>query len=150
MTAETTTTVVMAAGPILGSVGMSGLTLTTGIALLAGLRGSDRVSLNRDSAGGIGIVFGTLAMAAGTVWREVATGVASVPTALVQGDAFGSIGIGGVALACTALTFLPKWRRPIWPALLGIADGVLYAQAGGIWAIGHNLALKIATIFGAL
>ncbi|MFJ4493186.1 hypothetical protein [Streptomyces diastaticus] len=150
MTAAETTTVVMAAGPILGSVGMSGLTLTTGIALLAGLRGSDRVSLNRDKAGGVGIAFGTLAVAAGSLWGEVAGGVAGVSTALVEGGAMGDIGMGGTALAVTACTFLPRWKRMIWPALLGISAGVLYAEAGGIWAIGHNLVIRLAGVLGAL
>jgi hypothetical protein len=145
-----TTTVVLAAGPVLGSVGMSGLTLTTGMTLLAGLRGSDRIKLDRDKAGGFGIAFGTLAIAAGSMWGDVAKGVAEVPTSLIQGSAFGDVGLGGVALALTAATFVFKWKRLIWPALLGISAGVIYAQAGGIWAIGSTLTLKLAGILAAL
>ncbi|MFD8549785.1 hypothetical protein [Streptomyces sp. NPDC059649] len=145
-----THTVVLAAGPVLGSVGMSGLTLTTGLGLLAGLRGSDRISLDRDKAGGLGITFGTLAIAAGSLWGDVVKGVAEVPTSLIKGSAMGDIGLGGVALAITATTFVFKWKRLIWPALLGVSAGVIYAQAGGIWAIGHNLVVKLAGVLGAL
>lgn len=149
-TSETVNTVVIAAGPILGSVGMSGLTLTTGMVMLAGLRGSDRVKLDRDKAGGIGIALGTFAGAAGDLWASVTTGVAEVPTSLIQGTVGGNIGLGGVALGLTAWTFLFKWKRMVWPALLGISAGVIYGQAGGIWAIGHNLVLKLASVVGSM
>ncbi|MFF6896096.1 hypothetical protein ACFY8Z_36510 [Streptomyces microflavus] len=144
------TDVVIAAGPVLGSVGISGLTLATGLLLLLGLRGSDRVSLDRDKSGGIGIAFGTLAVAAGDLWGSVVQGISEVPTSLIQGSGMGNIGFGGVALALTILTFLPKWQRLIWPALLGISAGVIYGQAGGIWGIGVGLVLKLASIVGAL
>ncbi|MFF9582478.1 hypothetical protein [Streptomyces achromogenes] len=150
MTTETVSTVVIAAGPILGSVGTSGLTLTTGMVMLAGLRGSDRVKLDRDKAGYIGIALGTFGGAAGDLWASLTTGVAEVPTSLIQGTVGGDIGLGGVALGLTAWTFLFKWRRLVWPSLLGISAGVMYGQAGGIWAIGHNLVLKLATAVGAM
>ncbi|MFC8176543.1 hypothetical protein [Streptomyces sp. NPDC057325] len=145
-----TVTVVLAAGPVFGSLGTSGLALGTGITLLAGLRGSDRVKLDRDKAGGIGIAFGTFAGAAGDMWASLTQGIAAVPTSLIQGDAFGNVGMGGTALAITATTFLFKWKRMLWPAMLGISAGVIYGQAGGIWAIGHNLVIKLADILGAL
>ncbi|MFC8267796.1 hypothetical protein ACFUIZ_18995 [Streptomyces cinereoruber] len=150
MNPETVTTVVLAAGPVFGSLGTGGLALGTGITLLAGLRGSDRVNLNRDKAGALGIGFGTLASAAGAMFASLAHGIAEIPTSLIQGDAFGNIGMGGVALAVTATTFLFKWKRLIWPAFLGISAGVIYGQAGGIWAIGHNLVLKVVDSMGAL
>ncbi|MFC8494730.1 hypothetical protein ACFUJU_28840 [Streptomyces sp. NPDC057235] len=150
MNPETIDTVVIAAGPVFGSLGTSGLALGTGITLLAGLRGSDRVKLDRDKAGALGIGFGTLGSAAGDMWASLTQGIAAVPTSLVQGDAFGNIGMGGVALAITATTFLFKWKRLLWPALLGISAGVIYGQAGGIWAIGHNLVLKVVDSVGAL
>lgn len=145
-----TTTVVIAAGPILGSVGMSGLTFTTGLAMLAGLRGSDRISLDRDKAAGLGIALGTFAGAAGDLWANVTAGVASVPTSLIQGTAGGNIGLGGVALGVTAWAFLFKWKRMVWPSLLGISAGVIYGQAGGIWAIGHNLVIRLASTVGSM
>ncbi|RSS50091.1 hypothetical protein EF909_39210 [Streptomyces sp. WAC01280] len=129
---------------------MSGLTVTTGIALLAGLRGSDRIKLNRDKAAYFGIAFGTFAGAAGDLWASVTKGVAEVPTSLIQGTVGGNIGLGGVALALTATTFVFKWKTMVWPALLGISAGVIYGQAGGIWAIGHNLVLKLAAVVGSM
>ncbi|MFJ3084616.1 hypothetical protein ACIPJG_33365 [Streptomyces halstedii] len=144
------TDVVIAAGPVLGSVGISGLTLATGLLLLLGLRGSDRVSLDRDKAGGIGIGFGTLAIAAGDLWGDVVRGISEVPTSLIQGSGLGNVGMGGVAVALTIMTFFPKWKRLIWPAMLGISAGVVYGQAGGIWGIGVGLVLKLAGIVGAL
>ncbi|WP_030606247.1 hypothetical protein [Streptomyces achromogenes] len=150
MTTPETFNTVIAAGPILGSVGTSGLTLTTGMVMLAGLRGSDRVKLDRDKAGGIGIALGTFGGAAGDLWADLTSGVAEVPTSLIQGTFTGNMGLGGVALALTGWTFLFKWRRLIWPSLLGISAGVVYGQAGGIWAIGHNLVLRIASAVGAM
>ncbi|MFJ4880885.1 hypothetical protein ACIP93_37545 [Streptomyces sp. NPDC088745] len=144
------TDVVLAAGPILGSVGISGLTLTTGMLLLMGLRGSDRVKLNRDKAGGVGIGFGTLAMTAGDLWQDVVTGISDVPTSLIRGSGAGDIGLGGIALVLTVATFVPKWKKLIWPALLGISAGVIYGQAGGIWGIGVGLVLKITSMVGEL
>ncbi|MFE5658351.1 hypothetical protein ACFQ9H_19440 [Streptomyces sp. NPDC056517] len=150
MTTETITTVVIAAGPVLGSVGMSGLTFTTGLTLLAGLRGSDRIKLDRDKSAGIGILLGTFGGAAGDLWASVTKGVAEVPTSLIQGTASGNIGLGGVALGITAWAFLWPWKRNIWPAFLGISAGVVYGQAGGLWAIGHNLVIRLADVVGAL
>ncbi|MQT03153.1 hypothetical protein FF041_24070 [Streptomyces jumonjinensis] len=129
---------------------MSGLTITTGIVLLAGLRGSDRIELTRDKAGGIGIVFGTLAAAAGDMWGDVAEGVAEVPAALVEGTAAGDVGLGLTALALTATMFLFKWEKLVIPSVLGISAGVTYGQAGGIWGIGSTLVVKLAGVLGAL
>lgn len=144
------TDVALAAGPVFGSIGISGLTLATGLLLLLGLRGSDRMKLNRDKAGAFGIAFGTLAVAAGNLWGDVVKGISDVPTSLIQGSGLGDIGLGGVAVALTILTFFPSWKRLIWPALLGISAGVIYGQAGGIWGIGVGLVLKLAGIVGGL
>ncbi|MFB7957512.1 hypothetical protein [Streptomyces sp. NPDC056045] len=149
-TLAATDVVLAATGPVFGSIGLSGLTLTTGLLLLLGLRGSDRVALNRDKAGGFGIGFGTLAVAAGDLWSSVVRGISEVPTSLIQGSGLGNIGLGGVALALTILTFFPKWKKLIWPAMLGVSAGVVYGQAGGIWGIGVSLVLKLAGIVGAL
>ncbi|MGW6865883.1 hypothetical protein [Streptomyces sp. NPDC054901] len=144
------TDVVLAAGPVFGSVGISGLALSSGLLLFLGVRGSDRMKLDRDKAGGWGIAFGTLAVAAGELWGDVVRGISEVPTSVIQGSGLGNIGLGGVALALSILTFVPKWKRTLWPALLGICAGVIYGQAGGIWAIGVGLVLKLANILGAL
>ncbi|MFE0916053.1 MULTISPECIES: hypothetical protein [unclassified Streptomyces] len=144
------TDVVVAAGPVFGSVGISGLALASGLLLFLGVRGSDRMKLDRDKAGGWGIAFGTLAVAAGELWGDVVRGISEVPTSVIQGSGLGNIGLGGVALALSILTFVPKWKKTLWPALLGISAGVIYGQAGGIWSIGVGLVLKLANIVGAL
>lgn len=144
------TDVALAAGPVFGSVGISGLALASGLLLFLGVRGSDRMKLDRDKAGGWGIAFGTLAVAAGELWGDVVKGISEVPTSVIQGSGLGNIGLGGVALALSILTFVPKWKKTLWPALLGISAGVIYGQAGGIWAIGVGLVLKLAAIVGAL
>ncbi|MFI1154991.1 hypothetical protein [Streptomyces sp. NPDC020817] len=144
------TDVVLAAGPVFGSVGISGLALASGLLLFLGVRGSDRMKLDRDKAGGWGIAFGTLAVAAGELWGDVVKGISEVPTSVIQGSGLGNIGLGGVALALSILTFFPKWKKTLWPALLGISSGVIYGQAGGIWGIGVGLVLKLAGIVGAL
>ncbi|MFE9853479.1 hypothetical protein ACFYPN_32495 [Streptomyces sp. NPDC005576] len=144
------TDVVLANGPVLGSIGISGLTLATGLLLLLGLRGSDRMKLDRDKAGAFGIGFGTLAVAAGNLWGDVVKGISDVPTSLIQGSGLGDIGLGGVAVALTICVFFPSWKKLIWPALLGISAGVIYGQAGGIWGIGVGLVLKLANIVGGL
>ncbi|MFB9594036.1 hypothetical protein [Streptomyces racemochromogenes] len=142
--------VVMAAGSVLGGAGTSGIALTNGIVLLAGLRGSDRVKLNRDKAGLFGIALGTLSSTADTVLTQFSHGVAEVPTALIQGGAFGNVGMGGVALSLTATIFLFKWKKLVVPALLGTGAGVIYAQAGGIWSVGQNMLLMAVNSLGAL
>ncbi|MFD8417550.1 hypothetical protein ACFV2Q_38455 [Streptomyces sp. NPDC059650] len=150
MNVTTAADVVMAAGPLLGGAGTSGLALANGVVLLAGLRGSDRVKLNRDKAGLLGIGLGTLSSTANTVLSQFSDGAAQIPTALVQGGAFGSVGMGGVALSLTATIFLFKWKKLIIPAFLGTGAGVIYAEAGGIWAIGQNVLLMAANAVGAL
>ncbi|MGA4860991.1 hypothetical protein ACPCAB_30715 [Streptomyces koyangensis] len=146
----TTIDTVTTAGPVLGTVGMPGFALATGLVLLAGLRGSDRVRLDRDKAGAFGLALGTFAVAAGSVWATFANGVAQVPVSMVQGGAFGNIGMGAVAIAVLALAFLFRWKRMIIPAALGIAGGVVAGQAGGIWGLAHGVALKGAELLGSL
>jgi hypothetical protein len=145
-----TVTVVLAAGPVFGSLGMSGLAMGTGLTLLAGLRKSDRVKLNRDKAAGLGIAMGTFGSAAGDMWKTVTHGIAEVPSALVQGSVFGNVGLGASALGVTLVAFLFKWDKMLWPSLLGISAGVIYGQAGGLWSVANNVVLKIAAGLGAL
>ncbi|MEU4732933.1 hypothetical protein [Streptomyces sp. NPDC023588] len=150
MNVTTAADVVMAAGPILGGAGTSGIALTNGIVLLAGLRGSDRVKLDRDKAGGLGIGLGILSATANTALGQLSDAAAQLPTQLVQGGMFGNVGMGGVALSLTATIFLFKWKKLIVPAFLGIGAGVIYSEAGGIWGIVHNGILLLAQSVGAL
>ncbi|WP_333771932.1 hypothetical protein [Streptomyces sp. IBSBF 2435] len=140
-------------GHLLGSITLSGLALAAALVLLFGIRKASRLKVihHRDGIGTTGIVTGTLWMAAGSSWAAAATGIASVPTAAFgPGSGLGNPGEGGLALALTALTFLPGWKRTVWPALLGIAAAVTYAQAGGIWGMLVTLARTlVAQLTGA-
>lgn len=144
------TDVVLAAGGGLGGAGTSGLALTNGIVLLAGLRGSKRVKLNRDKAGGLGIGLGILSATAGTALGQLSNAAAEVPKTLIQGGTFGDMTLGGTALALTAVIFLFDWKKLWIPAALGIGAGVIYSEAGGIWGIIHNGILMLAQTVGAL
>lgn len=140
-------------GHVLGSITLSGLALASAIILFFASRKADRLKMihSRDGIGAFGIVTGTLWMAAGSSWAAAATGIAAVPTsALGPGSGLGNPGEGGIAVALSALTFLPAWKRTIWPALLGIAAAVTYATAGGIWGMLVNLVrMLIAQLTGA-
>ncbi|WP_228976667.1 hypothetical protein [Streptomyces sp. DH12] len=125
---------------VLGAITLSGLSLGAAIALVLGVRGSDRIKIhNRDRAGTFSIVTGTLWEAAGGSWSDMARGINSVPTSVIGDSGLGDPGIGGTALALTLLTFAPRWERPVFPALFGIAAAVTYGQAGGIFEILVNI-----------
>lgn len=142
--------VVIAAGPVLGGVGTSGLAFTNGVVLLAGLRGSKRVKLDRDRAGGLGIALGILSATANTALSQLTNAAAELPKSLIQGGTFGDIGLGGTALGLTAIIFLFEWKRLWIPSFLGIGAGVIYSEAGGIWGIVHNALILGAQAVGAL
>ncbi|WP_063735606.1 hypothetical protein [Streptomyces sp. RTd22] len=128
-------------GHILGAITLSGLALGAAIALILGVRGSDIIKIdNKKKAAWWGIITGTLFEAAGGTWADVAQGISDVPkSALGAGSGFGDPGLGGTALAITLLAFGPKWKRMVWPALLGIAGAVVFGQAGGAWGILVNV-----------
>ncbi|WP_331718569.1 hypothetical protein OHU23_41260 (plasmid) [Streptomyces virginiae] len=144
------TDVVIAAGPVLGGVGTSGLAFANGVVLLAGLRGSKRVKLDRDRAGGFGIGFGILSATANTALSQLTNAAAELPKSLIQGGMFGNIGLGGTALGLTLIIFLFDWKKLWIPSFLGIGAGVIYSEAGGIWGIVHNALLLAAQAVGAL
>ncbi|MCY0923209.1 hypothetical protein OS965_34595 [Streptomyces sp. H27-G5] len=144
------TDVVLAAGGGLGGAGTSGIALTNGIVLLAGLRGSKRVKLNRDKAGGLGIGLGVLSATAGAALSQLSSAAAEIPKSLIAGGTFGNMSLGGTALALTAVIFLFEWKKLWIPAALGIGAGVIYANAGGIWGIVYNGILMAANAVGAL
>lgn len=138
-------------GQIFGAVLLPGLALGAAIALILGVRGSDLIKINdKKKAAWWGIITGTLFEAAGYAWADIAEGISSVPQSALGSDSgFGDPGIGGIAIALTLLAFGPRWKRMIWPALLGIAAAVVYGQAGGIWGIFTNLVrLAAAKITG--
>lgn len=135
----------IAGGQLLGAVTISGLAMAAGYALLLGLRGSDKIKIDsKDKAGWWGIVTGSLFEAAGGQWADVAEGVHDIPTSLITGSGLGNPGLGGIALVLTIATFCPRWKRKLFPAVLGIASAVAYAQAGGIGGILVNLIRMVA------
>jgi hypothetical protein len=129
-------------GHVLGSITLSGLALCCAIAMILGVRKADRFKVihQRDGIGAFGIVTGTLFIAAGGAWASAASSIGSVPTGVLgPGSGLGNPGQGGIALALTLLTFGPKWKRLIWPGLLGIAAAAVYGTAGGVWGILVNI-----------
>ncbi|MGW5352191.1 hypothetical protein ACWERV_16980 [Streptomyces sp. NPDC004031] len=135
-------------GHILGTITLSGLALGAAIALILGTRKADRLKVihTRDGIGVAGIVTGTLWIAAGGAWASTAASIGSVPTSVLgPGSGLGDPGAGGVALALTLLTFGPKWRRTIWPALLGVSAAAAYGVAGGVWGIAVNIIRMVIT-----
>lgn len=140
-------------GHALGSITLSGLALASALVLFFATRKADRLKLihSRDGIGAFGIVTGTLWMAAGSSWMSAATSIASVTSSpFGPSSGMGNPGEGGLALALTALTFLPAWKRTIWPALLGISAAVIYASAGGMWGLFANtVRMLVARVTGA-
>ncbi|MDX3239386.1 hypothetical protein PV392_27600 [Streptomyces sp. ME03-5709C] len=135
----------IAGGQLLGSITLSGLAFAAGFALLLGIRGSDRIKINtRDKAAWWGITVGTLFQAAGGQWADTARGISSVPTSLITDSGMGSPGLGGIALLLALATFGPRWKRTLWPALLGISAAVAFAQAGGVFGILVNIIRMLA------
>lgn len=146
------TDVVLAAGPILGGIGVTGLAVADGFLLLLGLRGAKRVKLDRDKAAAMGIVLGVLAIATGGTLGQLVQGVATVPTSVGQGIKFGASDLApaAVALIVGIATFFPDWKKLGWPALFGICLGASAANIGGLWQIANNLVMLLAEMIGNL
>lgn len=140
-------------GHVLGSVTLSGLALASALILFFATRKADRLKHihNRDGIGATGIITGTLWMAAGSSWAAAASSISAVPTSVLgESSGLGNPGAGGIAIALTALTFLPGWKRTIWPALLGISAAVTYASAGGVWALlANTVRMLVGRVTGA-
>ncbi|MFE6551688.1 hypothetical protein ACFVHS_25260 [Streptomyces sp. NPDC057746] len=128
-------------GAVLGSVTASGLALCSGFALVLGVRGSDFVKIqNKKQAAWWGIITGTIWVAAGGTWSDMANGVGGVAPSLFSGNSgLGNPGQGGIALFLTLLAFGPSWKKKIWPAIIGLAAAVAYGTAGGLWGVLVNI-----------
>lgn len=128
-------------GQLLGAISVTGVAFACWVALILGIRGSDRIKLNtRDRIGWWGIITGTLSVAAGGTWADIVNGIASIPQSALGSDSgLGNPGMGGTALILTLITFGPKWKRLLWPGLFGIAAAVIYGTAGGVWGILVNI-----------
>ncbi|MFF2612320.1 hypothetical protein [Kitasatospora sp. NPDC058046] len=117
---------------LIGAITATGFAAGSSIALLAGLRGSDRINLKRDTATGLGFVVGSLWMAAGSTWLDMANDVHEIPDSVFGQGGIGDPGPGGAVLcmAFTALFF--KWKKMLIPSVLGISIAVAADAAGGL------------------
>ncbi|MFB7983793.1 hypothetical protein [Streptomyces vinaceus] len=132
-----------------GPMTLSGLTMVSGAVLLFGLRGSDTIKIdNKKKATGWGLGFSTLAVAAGGTFADAVRGVAEVPVTFANAVADGNPGLGCTAILVTLCALGPKWKNLWWPALVGISAGVIYTQAGGLWAVGQTIGIAIAQKIG--
>ena len=133
---------------IIGAITTSGFALASTTALVVGLRGSDRINLKRDSAGGLAFVTGSLWLAAGTTWANMANQVHDLPTSAFGQGGLGDPGPGGAALVLGILTFCPKWKKLIIPSFLGISLAVAAQLAGGLGGVAVNSIIMISGKLG--
>lgn len=138
-------------GQIFGAVTAAGAALVAGTGLVLGLKGSDWGPIkieNKKKAAWWGIVTGTIWVAAGGTWAEIANGIGSVPPSLFgNGSDFGNPGQGAIAIFLTLLAFGPKWgSRTAPPAIIGLMAGVIYGTAGGVWGILVNVVRMLVGI----
>lgn len=129
-------------GHIFGAVTLSGLSLVCAFALILASRKADRLKVihQRDGIGAFGIFTGTVWIATGSAWAGTAASIGSIPTSILgSGSGLGNPGQGAIALFLTLATFAPKWKRTIWPALLGLMAAATYGTAGGVWGVLVNI-----------
>ncbi|MFD0209156.1 hypothetical protein ACFVH9_08460 [Streptomyces hirsutus] len=119
---------------LLGPVTVTGFAAASGVCLIAGLRGSDRIKIqNKDQALIWGFITGTLWVAAGGTWADFANGLGDVGKSMTTDTGLGDPGLGGSALLMLLIAWAWPWKkRMIWPALLGLMGAVLAGQAGGL------------------
>lgn len=135
-------------GHVLGDLTLSALSLACAIVMLAAWRGSKRLAVLKtpDGAASWAIFTGSVWMAAGASWGSTATGIASLPTSVLEGGG-GNLGAGGTALGLTLLAYVWPWKRTLIPTILGIAAAVTYASAGGVWGIVVNAVRMVVAHF---
>jgi hypothetical protein len=129
-------------GHIAGPMTLSGLSLVCAFALILAARKADRLKVihTRDGIGAFGIFTGTVWIAAGSAWASTAASIGSIPTSVLgPGSGLGNPGQGAIALVLTLATFAPRWKKTIYPALLGLAAAATYGTAGGIWGVLVNI-----------
>lgn len=135
-------------GHILGSLTVSGLAFAGAIAFIAGLRGSDTIKIStKKQAMWWGIIIGNLWVAAGQMWGDIAAGIGDISKGILGGGSgLGDPGLGGIALILCLCAWAPRWKRTVWPALFGLAAGVIFGEAGGIWGIFVNVVRMIIDV----
>ncbi|WP_331726166.1 hypothetical protein [Streptomyces sp. NBC_01276] len=154
MNVQLATETVIAAGPILGQVGVPAIAMADGIYLFLGLRGAKRVSLTRDKAANMGAVFGALGTAAGGTLAQAVQGLGKVPTSIFDGVgqslSGGDFGLAGAALILGIVTYVPDWKKLSIPAFGGIGLGSTAVAVGGLYLIVNNVLIMVARGLGAL
>lgn len=138
-------TLVLAAAPAAPAAGIHGMqflgpvtitffAMASAVCLIAGIKGSDKISINnKDQATKWGFVTGTLWMAAGGVWAQLAGGAGDVGRGVTSGSGLGDPGLGGSGVILILIAWAWPWKtRVVPPALLALAGAVLAGQGGGI------------------
>lgn len=134
------TTITLAAGgfpggQILGSLGAGGAALAATFFLIVATKGKHKIKLNADQAAIVGLIAGTLYMAAAAVWTapgNISLGLARA----LQGGVGGNVGMGAIALLIVIAIYGMK-LKPRTAAVLGIAAASIFAAAGGVWGVVH-------------
>ncbi|MFI2434699.1 hypothetical protein [Streptomyces sp. NPDC018693] len=119
---------------LFGAATLTFFAAASGVCLLAGLRGSDRIKIqNKDQALIWGFITGTLWVAAGGTWADFANSLGGVGKSVTTDTGLGDPGLGGSACLLLLMAWAWPWKkRMLWPALLGLMGAVLAGQAGGI------------------
>ncbi|MEW2568374.1 hypothetical protein [Streptomyces sp. NPDC047070] len=130
----------------LGPVTVTFFAAASGFALIAGLKGSDKIKItNKDEALKWGFITGSLWMAAGGTWAEFGQGAGDIGRSLTGDTGLGDPGLGGSACLLLLIAWAWPWKtRVIFPALLSLAGAVLAGQAGGIPGIVVNVIKMVA------
>lgn len=131
-------------GQLAGAYTLSGCALVAGTGMILGLRGSDFKPIvinDKRRAAWWGIVTGTIWVAAGGTWANIAEGLGSVPSDVLNNSTgLGNPGQGAVATFLVLCAFGPKWGSRTWgPALIGMCAAVAFGTAGGVWTILVNI-----------
>lgn len=137
-------------GHIAGPMTLSGLSLVCAFALILAARKADRLKVihTRDGIGAFGIFTGTVWAAAGSAWASAEASIGSIPTSVLGGGSgLGVPGQGAIAIILTLATFAPRWKRTIWPALLGLMAAATYGTAGGAWGVLVNIVRMVVGNF---
>ncbi|MGV9427098.1 hypothetical protein ACWDO7_22780 [Streptomyces sp. NPDC003656] len=128
-------------GTWLGTVTLSGIAACMMLALVLGVRGSDRIKINtKEKVAGWALLTGSVCLAAGGNWHDAITGIGSIPQTAVAQGGVSDWGDAGYAIFLTLCAFGPKWHKLRWPALFALTASPYWVQAGGVGAVILNSA----------
>jgi hypothetical protein len=122
---------------LFGAFGSGGVCLAIAVWVIIGHRGKGKLAEkheDRHTAWWM-ILFGIFAAGAGQAFSAPGkVGDAITHAFTSQSGAFGTVGVGAVALILTLILFGTK-PRPILDSILGATVPSVYAAAGGLWAL---------------